>query len=111
MPWLRTGVYSYRGTSEGNFIRPLADPSMSVARDQNQDGVIDMAESLTSASAYGFAILFHPGLPGAPQSAGCQTMPPAAFAELRNLLAAAGQDTLSYVLLRRPNDLTGEYLW
>ena len=111
MAWLRPGVYSYRGKSEGTVLNPVEDRTMSVARDSNGDGVIGADESMRSEKAFGYAIQIHAGLFGAPISVGCQTLPPKDFQQLRALIDAAQQKTFSYILLRRPNDLTGIHRW
>ncbi len=111
IPWLRSGIYTYKAHRLANVFNPLEDARISVARDQNQDGVIDLRESIASAQAHGFAVQIHAGLYGAPKSVGCQTMPPGDFEAFRKLINQANVETFSYILVRRPNDATGEYIW
>lgn len=110
MAWLRPGAYRYRAKYLGLY-NPLQDAAMSVARDLNGDGAIDLEESQKSAQAFGFAIQIHAGYPGSPRSTGCQTFPPTDFEELHQALAKQNIETFTYVLARRPNDLDGKNAW
>lgn len=111
MAWLRTGVYPYSIPQGGWVFSPLSDMLMSVARDINANGVIDGKESILSSKAYGFGIQIHPGFPNSPKSTGCQTFPPDDFAEMNKILLSSNAKTFSYVLVRRPNEKTGAYVW
>jgi peptidoglycan hydrolase-like protein with peptidoglycan-binding domain len=104
---LRSGVYEYQGKVNGsNRYDPVSDMAMKVARDLNQDGVIDPKEA--QRDDYGLGIQIHSGNAGGPSSIGCQTFEPNDYIDLKKVVHAAKAETFTYVLVRRPNDLTGE---
>ena len=114
--WVRSGVYTYNaqgyygGQHWGYIFAAAKDHGfMPAARDLNHDGGIDAQEAATPAIAD--SILFHAGTSGAPRSVGCQTMPPAENAEFFKAVSAQKAATFTYLLIRRPNDISGENIF
>ena len=103
---LRSGVYEYRGSVNGsNRFNPVSDPTMTVARDLDHNGVIDEHESEAEFIAQGIQI--HAGNSGGPSSIGCQTVQPDDFRVLVKTLQKIKPKTFTYLCVRRPNDETG----
>lgn len=110
--WVKSGVYvydahGYYGGQHWGYIFKSAEGHglLPAARDLNHDGGIDAAEASTPATAD--SILFHAGDAGAPRSVGCQTMPAQDNAEFFKAVTAQKADTFTYLLIRRPNDVSG----
>lgn len=117
---LRSGIYQYSSRSgrrttqthgDIDFFGPLSDGKMRVARDLNQDGVITPAESKRTRQATATAIQIHPGDGVRPIAIGCQTIDERSFGEFKKIITGAKVETFTYVLVRRPNDETGENIW
>lgn len=124
---LRPGVYEYSGRprwiedQEQYRFNPAEDSRMLVARDMNQDGVIDASEDdssryLNERARFATGLQIHPGGSRHPSSIGCQTLPPEDFDRFQETIgrslreplpgsyAAPPYETFSYILVRRPND-------
>ena len=111
IPWLRSGIYPYKTHNYGYVFFPTGTQFMWSARDQNGDGSIDLQESKDSEKSYGLGLNIHLGFKNSPKSIGCQTIPPDDFKSFVEIINESGQKTFQYVLVRRPNEITGEYAW
>jgi hypothetical protein len=100
---MRTGVYQY--TKTGERYSPVGGANLAVARDINHDGVIDTNEAKLQYTATGLQI--HAGEDEHPHSAACQTLPPSDYANLQKDLSQNRNSSFTYILVRRPNDITG----
>jgi peptidoglycan hydrolase-like protein with peptidoglycan-binding domain len=106
---VRPGVYQYGVRTSNSRFNPTNDAQFRVARDLNQDGVIDAREANRGYSASGIQI--HAGTSSRPSSTGCQTMPPNDFRAFQDAIRrsnSSGQNSFTYVLVRRPNETSGE---
>ncbi|MEW5850175.1 MAG: peptidoglycan-binding protein [Myxococcota bacterium] len=106
---LRAGTYEYRASSHNGRFNPVSDRNISVARDTNQDGVIDARENAASQQRgdYATALQWHAGNSTRPSSVGCQTMPPDDFARFQRAVRTGDDNSFTYLLVRRPNDQHG----
>ena len=77
---------------------------MPAARDTNHDGTISGSENDRRYTAG--AIQWHPGGSSGPSSTGCQNIAPDQFEAFKRAVQQ-GSGTFTYVLARRPNDVSG----
>ncbi len=104
--FIRPGAYEYTKSTHVHHGKERFDPleNMPAARDLNHDGTITGSENDKHYTAG--AIQWHPGNSSSPSSTGCQNIDPSQWQSFRAAVKAGG-GTFTYVLARRPNDVTG----
>jgi peptidoglycan hydrolase-like protein with peptidoglycan-binding domain len=107
---LRSGVYEYNTRTNGKGrLNPRSNHDMKVARDIDGDGVISGREDAVAGQhgMYATGLQWHAGNSNRPSSIGCQTMAPGDFNRFRGAVQSSGDNSFTYLLVRRDNDKFG----
>jgi peptidoglycan hydrolase-like protein with peptidoglycan-binding domain len=107
---LRSGVYEYNTRTNGRGrLNPKSNHDMQVARDLDGDGTISAREDSLAAQnrMYATGLQWHAGNSNRPSSIGCQTMAPNDFNRFTNAVQSSGDNSFTYLLVRRDNEQHG----